>query len=784
MKRNFSSLLLVLLMSSVAIAAAQSSPSLSTKTYSSSAKARAAARHKTAAKHRRKLTPAQRLALARRAQRARRAFVASSELKPMAQQLLEVRTPAGYAGVEAYARKHPASDAGSLAWLVIAYAHYTDREFDKAVPAFQKAQTHAGELGDYCAYFLANSYLAQGESQPGLELLKTFAARYPDSPFARDAALLYASALITTGDANQAIAALEPYANDAGPDLELARARAYLKAGETEKGAALLRRIYLMAPASPQALDAKSEIDKLPAGSFAPPSFTELRDRAAALANAKRYYDATVEYRSLLGNAPVIKIAEVQSLLAEALYKNNSRNEARALFQKIPDDTDEAAARRNYYLLEMARSDGDEAQVRAILDRMRANTPTSSFLQQALVSAGNMYLLKKDLGNAEPLYREIAQRFPESRMAAAMHWKAAWLALRQGKSDEARQQFEEQISNYPDSGEVAPAVYWRGRLAEEEHDLPRARAYYRKEIERFRNYYYAELARTRLAALGEGETAVEPLLARIPQPGAPRFVEEAAPSDDLRLQRARLLENAAMYDFAVRELQLSKEEDGGSWQNREIARVYQAAGKYDRALEALKRAVPSYFALDLNALPRSYWEALFPRPYWPDLTRYASANDLDPFLVASLIRQESEFNPTVVSYANAWGLMQVLPSTGSKLAHEMKIGRFNSDQLLVPATNLQLGTHYFRALVDRFGGKVEYALAAYNAGPERVDDWLASGSYRDTAEFVESIPFTQTREYVQAIMRNAMVYRQLYAADAAPRKSAATFAKADGDSRN
>lgn len=703
----------------------------------------------------------------------------------MAQQLLEARTPAAYAGIEAYARKHPGSDEGSLAWLVIGYAHYGDKEFDKAIPAFQKAQTHAGELGDYCAYFLAQSYLAQGQSAPGLDLLKTFAARYPDSIFSRDAALLYANALITTGDAQQAIATLAPYAGDTNPDMELARARAYLKGGENEKAIAVLRKIYFTAPAAPQAVDARALIDSLPAGAWTAPTYTEARQRAEALANAKRYYEATVEYRTLLTNAPIIKIAEVQSLMAEALYKNNNRSEAKALFQKIPDEADEAAARRNYYLMEMARSDGDEAQVRALLDRMRQATPTSSFLQQALLSAGNMYLLKKDFANAEPLYRDIAQRFPQSKMAASMHWKAAWLALRQGKIEDAKQQFEEQIRDYPESSEVSPAIYWRARLAEEERDLAKARAYYRKETERFRNYYYAELARTQLQTLGEGEAAVDPLLARVPQPAAPRFIDEPAPADDLRLQRAKLLENAAMYDYAVRELQLARDEDGGSWQNREIARVYQAAGKYDRALEALKHAVPTYFALDLTALPRSYWEALFPRPYWSDLTRYATANQLDPFLVASLIRQESEFNPTVVSYANAWGLMQVLPSTGSKLAHEMKIGRFNSDQLLVPSTNLQLGTHYFRALVDRFGGKVEYALAAYNAGPERVDDWLATGKFRDTAEFVESIPFTQTREYVQAILRNAMVYRQLYGAAAtAQQKSGATFAKADADQKN
>jgi soluble lytic murein transglycosylase len=88
--------------------------------------------------------------------------------------------------------------------------------------------------------------------------------------------------------------------------------------------------------------------------------------------------------------------------------------------------------------------------------------------------------------------------------------------------------------------------------------------------------------------------------------------------------------------------------------------------------------------------------------------------------------------------------------------------RYSPSQLYTPAVNLELGTRYFRGMVDRYSGALEYALAAYNAGSERVGDWLGQGQYRDPQEFVESIPFTETREYVQAILRNANVYKQLY----------------------
>jgi soluble lytic murein transglycosylase len=129
--------------------------------------------------------------------------------------------------------------------------------------------------------------------------------------------------------------------------------------------------------------------------------------------------------------------------------------------------------------------------------------------------------------------------------------------------------------------------------------------------------------------------------------------------------------------------------------------------------------------------------------------------------VASLIRQESEFNPAAISPANAMGLMQILPSVGHQLAKSEKIKGFNDAMLLDPSTNIQLGTLYFKQLLAKYDGHLEYALAAYNAGSGRVDDWRKN-NYRDIHEFVESIPFTETREYVEAIMRNVAVYQRLY----------------------
>src|SRR5260370_25625924 len=124
----------------------------------------------------------------------------------------------------------------------------------------------------------------------------------------------------------------------------------------------------------------------------------------------------------------------------------------------------------------------------------------------------------------------------------------------------------------------------------------------------------------------------------------------------------------------------------------------------------MKRSRANYFAVGIPKLPRQYWDALFPRPFWADLKKSSLANGLDPYLVASLIRQESEFNPVAASRANAIGLMQLLPKTAKTVAREIKLPRYNPTQLYTPTVNLQLGSRYFKSMADRYNGQFEYAL--------------------------------------------------------------------------
>ncbi len=695
-----------------------------------------------------------------RIRRIRRAFVASSELKPMARQLIENRSPAAYAGVEAYARRHAHDDAGVLADLALGYAHTLDHEPAKAIPALKLAQPRAGDLADYTAYFLGASYQALGQNDAALATLRDFNTRYPDSIFSRDAALAYANALVVSGDSAQAATLLDKVRRPYRSDIEFAYGRALLRSGNAAGGSDVLRHIYFSTPLASEADDAGK---LLTASGALGATYALQKARADQFAQAKRYRDAAMEYRALQVLASPEDRTSVDVALAGALHRAGEDRQARQTLESMAVPAGEINAERLFYLSEIARSANDNDRFLSLMSQMRDTAPNSSYLEQALLSAGNMFLLRNDYDRAIDCYREIVERFPQGKQASYAHWKVAWLNLRQGRADAARKGFEEQIALYPTSPQVPAAVYWRARLAEEEQNSPKARVFYQKLSQRFRNYYYAELARERLQDLKHvGASEGDPILEKIPAIQlTSAYTQAEPPADDLRAQKARLLQNGGLTEFAIRELRMAADEGGASWATAEMARLYQDNGQYYRALQVLKRAVPSYFAMDLEALPRPYWEDLFPRPWWTDLKKYSSSNGLDPFLVASLIRQESEFNPDAISHANAWGLMQVLPSTGKKLARSMKV-RYSNEQLLTPNYNLQLGTRYFRELVDHFNGKVEYALAAYNAGTDRVESWLSNGKYRDAQEFVESIPFTETREYVQSVLRNATLYKRLY----------------------
>ena len=146
---------------------------------------------------------------------------------------------------------------------------------------------------------------------------------------------------------------------------------------------------------------------------------------------------------------------------------------------------------------------------------------------------------------------------------------------------------------------------------------------------------------------------------------------------------------------------------------------------------------------------------------WSAIKEEAKRYGIDPYVAAGLIRQESVFNPNAISRVGARGLMQVMPATGQLVSKRQGIGTITAADLYNPALNIKLGMNYLAQVLGQFG-RIEYAAAACNAGPSRAQRWIAERGSMDIEDWIESIPFSETRGYVQGVLRYAANYRRLY----------------------
>ena len=693
----------------------------------------------------------------------------------MAQQLALLRTPEAYAGVSAYARSH-AGDAAAAAYLALGHAYLLDKRYSEAETALAQARRTDSELADYADFLDAQAAHSAGDDSAAESILHGFTTRYPESIFDVQVPELEAAILLAVNNiagARQALADAAGTAAITRPGYELQLAQLDLALGQRPSAQVAFKQLLLSHPLSNEASTARAKLTEM--GAEATLTAGELHTLADAYLNAGRYAEAAEQFHALV-NFPGIDTASSNAFaVSEAACNLKLKRLTPAQVQGLPDTNDENGAHRLELLMELARNRDDSADQQRIVSEMATRFPTSPWLADALFSAGNMYMLKRDYPTAIEYYGDLSTRFPSDKNAASAHWRSGWLSYRLGQYSAAAKIFDDQIRLYPGATETVSALYWRGRLYETlDRNTAHAAANYRTIVRAYQHFFYAQMARQRLAALGATQTVTDPQLDRF-QPPVPPHLVDAFPEDSPHLARARLLANAGLNEYIADEIKADP--DSSSWSALAEAQIYASYGEPHRALRALKRALPSAASAPISSIPLVYWRILFPEAWWDVIKTESAKNSLDPYLVASLIRQESEFDPAVVSYANAYGLMQMLPSVGKAMAREEGLTHFQTFQLLDPQTNIRLGTRYLKQMLDRFGGVQEYALAAYNAGDSRVVEWQAAGPYSGLDEFVESIPFTQTREYVQAILRNEEVYRALDSAAGAGTSMTASNSK-------
>jgi soluble lytic murein transglycosylase len=422
-----------------------------------------------------------------------------------------------------------------------------------------------------------------------------------------------------------------------------------------------------------------------------------------------------------------------------------------------------------YYALANLSMSNEAPALQALADLRRVPS-ASSRVADLIYSLGRYHEKRGRDSQAGTYYQQLIRQFPESENADEAHFWVSWRAHETKDYVTASRLLTEHIANYGGVTENrGKAGFWAAVDSERAGDKSRALTIYRAMLMRYGAGWYGLNSERRINKLtGEGvqmrsiqtdlllRRAVEGLqLIDLPE-------ESLKDSDRERVNKAEHLIRIAMHQSAMNELDAARAKAPNSpLVNLRIAQVFRANGENVAAINALKRAYPDYGQTLPEEMSREAWDIFYPLKWWQNINEEARRHGLDPYFVAGIIRQETVFDPQARSRANALGLMQILPSTGQAVARQ-NIGRgITSNDLFNPVLNIQLGTAYVKDLLGRFG-RFEYVAAAYNGGPTRVSRWLRELPAGEIEEWVESIPLSETRLYVQGVYRNARQYQRLY----------------------
>jgi len=634
--------------------------------------------------------------------------------------------------------------------LVSAAAALELGRHDLAASAIRHVRGRLGVLEPWGALLLGEALAGQGEAAEAAKLLDEARKADPRGPLGERAEPAEALALLRAGRAAEARDRLSRLATRKGGDrdrLRLALAEATLAAGDRTSAATLLAAIWREAAGRPEAQIARSRLDELAVAHPGVPAPTadDRLERAERLLDRGDAREAEAELAAIAeGGDPFLR----SFLLARSLSDQERKDEAEELLAPLVGEAPPDHARANDALelaarLAMRRGATDLAVAR--LDRIRAR---STGLRAASADFLAAFFLYDDgrFAAAQERFRAHLREHPGHR-ADESRWYLGWTAYKQGEFAESARALEALEKIQPGSQLVPQARYWRARSLQRAGDVAGAAAAFAAVASRWPDDWYGALARQHLDQPARPRSAA-PALQPVSRP-------KLAGIGGARLARAAALYDVGLRDEAGLELDAAlagvKDRAAVSW----AARLAAASGDPGRAYRL--------GALRLGGL-RGAPELAYPKAFADVVAAAAQDHDVDAAFIWSIMRQESGFRPKVRSPAAAVGLMQLRGVTAEKLGALLGRPADSAIRLEDPRDNITLGTYYLHRLLARFGGNHALAAAAYNAGPPAVVRWMEDPTRKDLPldEFVESIPFRETRGYVKAVIANLIAYREVH----------------------
>lgn len=693
-------------------------------------------------------------------------------LESMRQMTREGKLPPE-AVVEAIERRFSGTETGALARLLRARIRFENKDFRGAADLLDSdIFARLTRLGDYALWLRGRALKEAGEHRLATAAFESLLADHPGSLRSADTRLRWAESAIASGRAGEVKGHLAEMNNANSPEALLLTAKAFESEGNQADAIGYFRKAFFYGGAGTAGTEAESKLKALGVDTTSA-NAEELKARAQRLlatGNAAGAFDA---YSLLLERFPGSASPDVHLGRLSAAAKAGDHAKALTAFSAMPT----AMAGRDQAYRDLIGTFAKAKlwpQARSAAEEMRQRHPQSPNTVKAWVDAGYAARDAKNKTEEGFFLRGALIAWPNAVEVAGAQFELAWLEHEAGNSSRAADMLIEHLARYADrdTANRGRAGYWSARNAEKAGRTSDACALYDALVYRYSANWYGHLGFERLTSMRSrglcGSAPAFPSGSLVPRAAANLKTvtvapETAGPKEIELAEKGEQLSTIGLFDWAIDEMKEAQKTARNSPRiNLSLAKHYRLKGDNVNALLSLAKSYPDYSQMFPEEMGREEWDIFYPHVAWDQITAWARQRDLDHYQVAGLIRQESVFNPTARSSANAYGLMQLLLPTARMMArkHGVSAPLASHTELFEPALNIELGTAYMREQLDKYG-RVEYMAVAYNAGPNRVEQWRRTLPLEIDA-FVEAIPFRETRGYVQGIIRNTAQYRRLY----------------------
>ena len=667
----------------------------------------------------------------------------------------------------------PKTRTGALAKLLRGRIRYENKDYNGAAEIlnstiFREKTT----VADYALWLRGKALQQAAKHTEAMTVFEELAKNFPLSLRAREATLLWADSAAQTGQ-NAKIPEFLKILNDKhDAGALLLTAKSYEAQGNQAQAVNFYRQTYFYGAGENVSVEAEAKLKSLNQPLTAQAA-DEVAVRADKLYAAKNYAEAVKSYSDLLTNFPNTSSPQINLKRLTAYSNLRKTPEAQLAFNLIPMSANEKE--QAFYELANAFAKNKQwSEAKQIIADMREKFPKSKWTPKTMVAVGMAARDARNNADETYLLRTAIAAYPEAVDVAGAQFELAWIEHENNNFPASSQMLIEHLARYADADTTnrGKAGYWAARDSERAGKIAEACALYDATIYRYGANWYGYIALQRLTTLrgqAKCQTPTQfPAGSLIPKAIANlrtvTVAPETATTKELeRAGNAEQLSTVGLFDWAIDELKEAKKTAGNSPKiNLALAKHYRLKGDQVNALLSLAKSYPDYAQMFPEELGSEEWDIFYPLTNWSDIKYWSKQRNLDPYQVAGFIRQETIFDPRAKSGANAYGLMQLLIPTARTVAKKYNSSTTDiyAETLFQPALNIELGTAYIRDQYDKYL-RTEFVAVAYNAGPGRVGQWQNSLP-PEMDEFVEKIPFKETKGYVQGIIRNSAQYRRLY----------------------